>query len=85
MMRPITAMIVMKMLGPLPRASAYSCTNGCGASSAKNVFKSGMQNRKRIVVMKPSTPVAIALVMMPRPATTLFVWLHQDGGTTGVQ
>jgi hypothetical protein len=32
-----------------------------------------MQKRKRMVVMKPSTPVAIALVMIPREATTLFI------------
>lgn len=69
--RPMTAMIVMKMLPPLPSARAYTRTNGCGAPSAKNVSRSGMQNRKRIEVRKPRTPVAKALVKIPLPATTL--------------
>ena len=33
--------------------------------------KSGVQNRKRIVVRNPMIPVAKALVKIPRPATTL--------------
>jgi hypothetical protein len=36
-----------------------------------------MQNRKRTVVMKPSTPVAIALVMIPRAATMLYILYDQ--------
>jgi hypothetical protein len=35
------------------------------------VSKSGIKNEKRMVVMKQSTPVAIALERIPRPATTL--------------
>ena len=31
-----------------------------------------MQNKKRMVVRNPSTPVAIALVRIPLPAMTLF-------------
>ena len=61
----------MITLPPLPNASAYIWTNGCGASRAKSVSRSGVQNRKRMVVANPSTPVAITLVIMPRPATTL--------------
>ena len=61
----------MTMLPCLPRASAYSCTKGCGASSANKVSRSGVQNRNRIVVAKPSTPVATALQKIPRAATTL--------------
>jgi hypothetical protein len=38
-----------------------------------NVSRSGMQNRKRMVVMKPSTPMTIALVMIPQPAITQLV------------
>ena len=33
--------------------------------------KSGVQNRKRIVVRNPMTPVAKALVKIPQPAITL--------------
>jgi hypothetical protein len=35
------------------------------------VARSGVQKRKRIVVIKPKIPVAIALDKMPFPATTL--------------
>ena len=67
----MTAMMVMTMLPPLPKAKAYIWTNGCGASKAKMVFRSGVQNRKRIAVIKPKRPVAITLVRMPLPAITL--------------
>ena len=33
--------------------------------------RSGVQNKKRIVVSNPMIPVARALVKIPRPATTL--------------
>jgi hypothetical protein len=71
-------MTVMKMLPPLPRAKAYIWTNGCGASKAKTVFRSGVQKRKSMAVTKPSRPVAIALVRMPFAATTL-VMLSERG------
>lgn len=64
-------MAVMKVLPPLPRARAYTCTKGCGAPKAKKTSRSGIQNRKRIAVTKPRTPVAIALVRIPFPATML--------------
>lgn len=70
-MRPTVAMMVMKTLPGRPKARAYSCTNGCGASREKRVSRSGVQKRNRIVVAKPNTPVAIALDKIPRPATTL--------------
>lgn len=54
-------MEVMNAPPPLPRASAYSWTNGCGASSENRVSKSGVQNRKRMLVVNPRMPVAIAL------------------------
>lgn len=65
-------MTVMKTLAFFPSASAYICTNGCGALREKMVSRSGVQNRKRIVVMKPSTPVAMALVNIPLAAITLY-------------
>lgn len=71
MIKPITAMMVMKMLPPRPSAMAYICTNGCGALSEKRVSRSGVQKRKRIAVMKPQIPVANALPKIPRAATTL--------------
>lgn len=71
MMRLITAMMVMMMLPSFPSAKAYIWTNGCGASKARVVCRSGVQNRKRIVVIKPNRPVAIILVRMPLPAITL--------------
>lgn len=69
--KPNAAIIVMKTLGPLPSAIAYSCTKGWGASKEKRVSKSGVQNKKRIVVRNPMIPVASALVKIPRPAITL--------------
>ena len=64
-------MMVMKMLPPFPKARAKICTKGCGASRAKKVSRSGMQNRKRMVVAKPKIPVAMQLDRIPFPATTL--------------
>jgi len=72
----MTAIVVMTMLPPFPRASAYICTKGWGASRANTVFRSGVQNRKRIVVTKPKMPVAIALLNIPFPATTLVNCQH---------
>ena len=69
--RPITAMAVIKALPGLPNARAYSNTNGCGAFKENKVFKSGVQNKNKIVVIKPSTPVAMQLLRMPLPAMTL--------------
>ena len=46
---------------PLPSARAYSCTNGCGASSENRVSRSGVQNRNSMLVANPSMPVAMAL------------------------
>lgn len=70
-MRPMTAMTVMKMLPPLPRAKAYTWTKGWGAPNAKNVSRSGMQNKNKMAVINPNTPVAMALVRIPFPAVTL--------------
>jgi hypothetical protein len=67
----MTAMMVMTMLPLLPRAKAYIWTNGCGASNAKTVSRSGVQNKKSIVVIKPKKPVAITLVSMPLPEMAL--------------
>lgn len=70
-MRPMTAMAVMKALPGLPNASAYSCTNGCGAFRENKVLKSGVQKRNKIVVIKPKIPVAIQLLRMPLLAIIL--------------
>ena len=61
----------MKTAPPRPRATEYICTKGCGASKAKRVSKSGVQNRNKIAVMNPRTPVAMAPPNIPRAATTL--------------
>ena len=59
--RPMVAMDVMNAPPPFPSARAYSCTNGCGASSENRVSRSGVQNRKSMLVANPRTPVAMAL------------------------
>ena len=59
--RPRVAITVITTLPPLPSASAYSWTNGCGASSENRVSRSGVQNRKRMLVANPRIPVAMAL------------------------
>ena len=71
MMRPITAIIVITTHPPFPRAIAKIWTKGCGASNANKVSRSGVQNRNKIAVANPKTPVAIALENIPRAATTL--------------
>ena len=45
--------------------------------------KSGVQNRKRIVVRNPMIPVAMALVKIPRPATTLRFDVNERYENTG--
>jgi hypothetical protein len=42
------------------------------------VVSAGVQKRKRIVVRKPHTPVATALVQMPRAATMLGTEVSKD-------
>lgn len=64
-------MMVMNTLGPLPSAKAYICTKGWGAPKEKRVSKSGVQNKKRIVMRNPMLPVSDAVVNIPRAATTL--------------
>lgn len=81
--KPNDAMMVMKILGPLPNAIAYIWTKGWGASRVKRVSKSGVQNKKRIVVMNPMIPVAKALVNIPRPATTLRSDVNERYGEVG--
>lgn len=68
-------MIVMNMQPAFPSAISYTRTNGCGASNENSVLRSGMQNRKRIVVAKPKIPVKNALLRSPLAATTLQVCL----------
>jgi len=47
------------------------------------VSKSGVQNKKRIVVRNPMIPVAKALVNIPRPATTLRSDVNRRYGEVG--
>jgi hypothetical protein len=70
-MRPRAARAVMKALPGFPNAIAYSWTNGWGASREKRVSRSGVQNKRRMIVAKLRMPVANALVIIPFPATTL--------------
>ena len=42
------------------------------------VVSAGVQKRKRIIVRKPHTPVATALVQMPRAAMMLGTEISED-------
>ena len=67
----MTAIAVINTLAPLPKASAYTCTNGWGAPRENNVSKSGRQNKNRIIKMNPKTPERMVPLSMPFAAMTL--------------
>lgn len=71
--KPITAITVMKVAPPLPKAKAYNWTKGCGAFKENKTSKSGVQNKNKMMVTKLSRPVAIALDRIPFPATILYI------------
>lgn len=70
-MRPRMQTITMTTCPPLPRVIAYKPTNGCGASSAYSVFRSGVQNKNRMTSGKPINPDATVEEKMPRAAVRL--------------
>jgi hypothetical protein len=61
----------MNTLPPRPSALLQMRTNGCGAFNERRVLISGVQKRKRIVVVNAPTPVKTALLKMLRAATEL--------------
>lgn len=64
-------MMVITTAPPLPSARAYIWTNGWGAPKVSHLSIGGVQNKKRIIVMNDKIPVAMALLRIPRAATTL--------------